>query len=84
MVTIEAQVRQFVIENFLFGRSDVMLNGDTSFLESRIIDSTGVLELVNFLETTYGIEVEEEEMDPANLDSLERIATFVGKKQARG
>jgi acyl carrier protein len=84
METVEAQVRQFVIENFLFGRSDVTLSGDTSFLESRIIDSTGVLELVNFLETTYGIEVEEEEMDPANLDSLERIAAFVGKKRARG
>lgn len=83
METIQAQVRRFVIENFLFGRSDVQLAPETSFLESRIIDSTGVLELVGFLEATYGIQVEEEEMDPANLDSLERIAAFVAGKRAR-
>ncbi len=81
--TIQAQVRQFVIENFLFGRSDLTLASDTSFLESRIIDSTGVLELVSYLEGTYGIEITEEEMDPANLDSLDRIVAFVSKKRAQ-
>jgi len=81
---IQARVRHFVTDNFLFGRSDMTLAGDTSFLESRIIDSTGVLELVSFLETAYGIEVSEEEMEPANLDSLDRIAAFVMKKLGRG
>ena len=76
------QVRDFVINNFLFGDAGV-LQDDKSFLDSGIVDSTGMLELIMFLETTFGIKVEPEEMLPENLDSVNRVAQFVEKKQAK-
>jgi len=84
MQTIQEQVRAFVVENFLFGNPEEKFDGETSFLESRIIDSTGILELVAFLENTYGISIEDHELDPANLDTLNRIAAFVERKRASG
>lgn len=78
------EVRQFVIENFLFGQ-DKNLNNTQSFLDSGIIDSTGVLELIGFLESHYGISIEDSELVPANLDSVERVAQFVeGKLKLKG
>ena len=82
MATIQEQVRGFVVENFLFGNPEENFDAETSFLESRIIDSTGILELVAFLENTYGISIEDHELDPANLDTLNRIAAFVERKRA--
>ena len=58
-------VRGFVVENFLFG-DGAKLKEDTQFLESGIIDSTGMLELINFLEETYGITIDDEELVPEN------------------
>lgn len=72
-------VRDFIIENFLFGDSENFAE-DTSFLDSGIIDSTGILELVAFLEETYGIAVEDDELVPENFNSLGEIATFLGRK----
>jgi acyl carrier protein len=72
-------IRNFVIENFLFGEAN-HLQEDTSFLESGIIDSTGILELIAFLEETYGIKLEDEEVIPENLDSLKNINAFLEKK----
>jgi len=80
MVSVEAEVRQYVMENLLFGRSDVELRGDTSFLESGIIDSTGVLELVQFLEEKFQVKVEDEDLIPANLDSVNALTRFVENK----
>lgn len=82
MQTIQEQVRGFVVENFLFGNPEEKFDAETSFLESRIIDSTGILELVAFLENTYGIAIEDHELDPTNLDTLNRIAAFVERKRA--
>jgi acyl carrier protein len=79
--TIRDRVRAFIVENFLFGSTDTGLDGDTSFLDSRIIDSTGIFELVGFLEETYELHVEDHEFEPANLDTLNRIAAFVERKQ---
>lgn len=79
--TIERDVRQFVIANFLFGEDDGTLKADESFLETGIIDSTGVLELVAFLETMYGFRVRDNELTPDNLDSLDKVAAFVRRKQ---
>ena len=73
------RVRLFVIDNFLFG-DEQALNEGTSFLESGIVDSTGILELVTFLETTYNIKIEDNELIPENLDSLKNIAIFLKKK----
>lgn len=63
----------------MFGQDDKITDGE-SFLERGIIDSTGVLELIGFLESTYGISIADDELVPANLDSVDRVATFVDSK----
>jgi len=73
-------IRKFLIENFLF-EEDENVRNETSFLENGILDSTGVLELIAFLEETYGIEVEDEEVIPENLDSIANVAQYILKKQ---
>jgi acyl carrier protein len=75
------KIRAFVIENYLFGE-DGKLNNSDSFMESGIIDSTGILELVRFLEATFGVKVADEDLIPDNLDSIDKIVTFVRAKQA--
>ena len=72
-------VREFVVENFLFGDGEV-LKDDTSFMEEGIIDSTGILELVFFLEETFGFSIEDDELVPNNMDSLQNIARFIDRK----
>ena len=74
-----SKVREFVVENFLFGDGE-KLRDDTSFMEEGIIDSTGILELVFFLEETFGFSVEDDELVPENMDSLQNIARFVDRK----
>jgi acyl carrier protein len=73
------KVREFVVENFLFGDGET-LKDDTSFMEEGIIDSTGILELVFFLEETFGFSVEDDELIPDNMDSLQNIARFIDRK----
>ncbi len=77
---IKEQVRAFVTTNFYVADS-AALGDDASLLDHGIIDSTGVLELIAFLEDSFGITVEDNEMLPANLDSIERISGFVHRKQ---
>jgi acyl carrier protein len=85
METIAAAIREFVISNFLFGQDGERLSETESFLESGIIDSTGVLELVGFLEQQFGISVGDRELLPENLDSVQNAARFVARKlDARG
>ena len=74
-------VRTFIVENFLFGRDEGLEDGD-SFLDSGIVDSTGILQLVNFLESSYGIKVGDDELIPENLDSINRISRFLQSKKA--
>jgi acyl carrier protein len=74
-----ARVRQFIIDNFLF-EDNGSLTADMSFLENGIIDSTGVLELIAFLEGDFGIKVEDGDIVPENLDSLDRVAAFLERK----
>lgn len=84
MQAIERAVRAFVTKTFLFDDPRV-LPDDASFLELGVIDSTGVLELVGFLEREYGIVVEDRELVPVNLDSIGGVTRFVaGKLRARG
>ncbi len=73
-------VKNFVIENFLFG-DDNGLEENSSFLENGVVDSTGILELVNFLEETYEIEVEDEELIPGNLDSINNVVNYLKRKR---
>ena len=73
-------VRRFISENFLFRDDGDAIAHDQSLLDAGIIDSTGVLELVCFLETTFGIEVQDDEMLPENLDSIRAISSYVSRK----
>jgi len=73
-------IRAFVVDNFLFGQPDAALDDAASFLDAGIIDSTGVLELVAFLEETYGIVIDDNDLIPGNLDSISLVAEFVGRK----
>ena len=82
MVEIEQGIRKFIVDNLLLGQEDRLLAGSESLLEAGIIDSTGVLELVAFLEESYGIEVSDDEMVPDNLDSLDNLVRYVSKKRA--
>lgn len=77
--SVEREIREFVVENFLFGQDDE-LRDENSFLESGIIDSTGVLELVGFLEKRFTISIQDNELIPENLDSIERATEFVRRK----
>lgn len=75
------QIRSFIFENFLFDADDSALGNDDSFLEQGIIDSTGVLELVNWLEESFGMQIDDTELVPENLDSVNRLAAFIEKKK---
>ena len=74
-----SKVREFIIENYLFGDGDTLAE-DTSFLESGIIDSTGILELIFFLEETFDVKIEDDELVPENMDSLKNISLFMERK----
>ena len=76
---LERTVREFVIKNFIF-EDDGSLTPVTSFLDNAIIDSTGVLELIAFVEETYGIKVEDHDIVPENLDSIRNVAAFVKRR----
>lgn len=76
-------IRQYILENFLFTEDESALKDSDSFLETGIIDSTGVLEIILFIEETYGIKVNDSEMFPANLDSVDNLSNFVQRKQAQ-
>lgn len=80
MQPIDQQLRQFVISNFLFGQGGDQLSNHDSFLDKGIVDSTGVLELVAFLEELFQIKIEDEELIPANLDSIDNLVRFIEKK----
>jgi acyl carrier protein len=77
---IELQVKDFIIGQFLFDVEHKNLANDMSFLETGIIDSTGILELVGYLEETYGVSIEDEELVPENLDSVNNIVSFLKRK----
>jgi len=74
------EIREFVVGNFLFGQDAESLTDDESFLDSGIIDSTGVLELVSFLESHYNITIADDEVVPDNLDSVSKVSSFLQRK----
>ena len=80
--TVKATVRQYISENFMFGSGGVTLADSDSFLEHHVLDSTGFLELIGYLEATYSIDVSDREMIPENLDSLDNIAAYLARKLA--
>jgi acyl carrier protein len=78
---IKTQIREFVIENFLMGDASSMLKDDESFLETGTIDSTGVLEVVTFLESNFGMKVDDKDLVPENLDSVDNLAKYVLRRK---
>jgi len=80
MHNYQTELRQFIVENFLFGREDKPLSNSDSLLEFEIIDSTGVMELVSFIEQKYQLELRDEELIPENLDSIDRLVRFIAQK----
>lgn len=76
-LSIQKKIHKFIKQNFPMKNA---LNNDDSFLEKGIIDSSGVLELVGFIESTFNIEIEDDELIPDNLDSVNKIIQFVKKK----
>lgn len=79
-MSIEDRIKTYILENFLFSDNGYGLAGDASFLEEGIVDSTGVLELVMFVEETFDIIVEDEEIVPENFDSVNQLATYIRHK----
>ncbi len=76
-MSIETKIRTFILDNFLFTNDESRLENDVSFLEEGIVDSTGVLELVMFVEESFGVTVEDEEIVPENFDSVSQLAKYV-------
>jgi acyl carrier protein len=74
------EIRTFIIENFLFGDEGSVLSDEMSLIDNDVVDSTGILELVSFLEERFGIAMADADIVPANLDSLIRISSFVERK----
>jgi len=80
MANIKAQVRQFIQDNFILGAKAAKFADGDSFMDHHLVDSTGFLELITYLEESFGIVVEEEDMVPENLDSLDAIEAFLAVK----
>ncbi|MBL3591367.1 MAG: acyl carrier protein [gamma proteobacterium endosymbiont of Lamellibrachia anaximandri] len=79
-MAIREELRDYVLDNYLFTDDQSKLKDDDSFLETGILDSNGVMEVIFFLEDEYGVAVAQEEMVPENLDSISRIVSFVEAK----
>ena len=79
MEQLNSELRNFIVENFLFGQSPDFSDND-SFLKRRIIDSTGVVELISWVEESFGIRVEDDEIVPDNLDSINKLCGFIERK----
>lgn len=77
------RVRAFVVTNYLFGRDDRLPADSESLIESGVVDSTGILELIEFLEETFGITVGDSETVPDNLGSIAALEAYVERKLAR-
>jgi acyl carrier protein len=75
------QIRTFILENYLFTNDASALGLDDSLLGRGIVDSTGMLEIIFFIEEQLGVKVKDEEMIPDNLDSVSKIAAFVSNKR---
>jgi acyl carrier protein len=82
-MSIQEAVREYVLNNFLFTNDQSQLRNDASFLEEGIIDSTGVLELVMFVEEQFGFAVEDDEILPQNFDSVEGLVRYVHEKNGK-
>ena len=84
MELIKESVKKFILDNFLFESDENAVAYDDSFLEKGIIDSTGVMELVSYIEEEFKVSVDDDELVPENLDSINNLAVFIKKKMDAG
>ncbi len=75
------KIREFIVENFLFGDAGPLAGDGISLLDTGIIDSVGVLELVAHLEGDFGLDIDDEDLIPENLDSVDNLVNFISRKQ---
>ena len=75
-------LRNYVLENYLFTDDQSQLNNEDSFMDKGIVDSTGILEIITFIEDEYDMSVEDSEMIPENLDSINNLVKYLEKKSA--
>jgi len=80
-MTIEEAIRKFIMENFIFDATQSNFDNAQSFLETGIIDSTGMLEMVSFIEENYHIKMEDSELTPDNLDSVNNVVKYIEWKR---
>jgi acyl carrier protein len=76
---IENKIKEFILKNLYFTENNT-LDDDASFLETGVVDSTGVMELVSFVEAEFGVKVEPQEIVVENFDSVRKVADFVRRK----
>ena len=79
----KSEIKQFILGNYLFTNDESALADDDSLLKKGIVDSTGMLELIMHIDEKYGIKVAEDEMVPANLDSVVNVTAFIERKLAK-
>jgi len=77
---VKGMIRQYIADNFLLSADGFQLSDDSSFLDEGVIDSTGTLELVLFVEEQFGFEVEDDEIEPRNFDSVSNLAAYIERK----
>ena len=80
MTISKDDIRSFIVENFLFGDGGAMISDDSSLIENGIVDSTGVLELVAYVEEQLGVTIDDSEIVPSNLDSIDAIVAYAAQK----
>ena len=79
-MSAETKLRTYILENYLFTKDPSALNNNDSFLTKGIVDSTGILEIIHFLQDEFHVHVDDAEMIPENLDSVNNLVAFVTKK----
>ena len=78
---VEKKMRDYMLENFLFTDDQSALVNNDSFMQKGIVDSTGILEVIHYMEEEFGMQIEDDEMIPENLDSIDNLVTFIARKQ---
>jgi len=84
MSDIKTQLREYIVENLLFGDTETQFADNDSFMEKGIIDSTGILEVITYIEEKFDIKVEDDEILPENLDSIDNLTNFINRKVKEG
>lgn len=79
-MSLQQEIKNFIVENFLFGE-EKGLTENSSFIKEGIVDSTGIMQLVSFIQDQYRIAIEDEELVPENLDSIAKVSAFIESKK---